>query len=112
MLGRLGPRVVLDVWPAPREDEIPGPYQDLLIPGHYLLAIDVSADSIRTQGLNTDTLRASMTAGRLRLAYRGSEKNLVLLDTTAALRAKLSPYLARKGVLDEPTVWRRGRGRR
>ena len=33
-LGRLGDRLVLDVWPAPRDKDLPQPYAGLLVAGH------------------------------------------------------------------------------
>jgi hypothetical protein len=46
-LGRLGGRTVLDVWPAPRDSDLPQPYADLMVVGHLLLALDVGTDEIR-----------------------------------------------------------------
>ena len=110
-LGRLGRLTVLDVWPTPSDAEIPEQYKDLMLPGHYLLALDISPDSIRTRGVGSDTLRKALETHQVPLIHRRTRDRIVLLDTTAALRAKLLSYLGRPGALDEPTTWHRVRRR-
>lgn len=107
-LGRLGDRLVLDVWPAPRDSDLPEPYAGLLVAGHLLLALDVGPDEIRVAILEPDSLSVALRAGQIRLAR--SEDQLILLGTTEELRSALGPYLARSGALAEPDVWRRVRG--
>src|SRR5262249_52392812 len=46
-LGWLGKRLMLDLWPAPREEDLLQPYAGLLVAGHLLLALDVGPDEIR-----------------------------------------------------------------
>lgn len=108
-LGRLGERLVLDVWPAPRETDLPAPYADMLVEGHLLLALEVSTNEISFAMLEPDSLRAALRAGAVRLAYGGPGDRLILQGTTAELRSTLGRYLARSGALMKPDVWRRAR---
>lgn len=106
-LGQLGERLVLDIWPAPRDGDLPRPYADLLVAGHLLLALVVSPDEIRAATLEPDSLFAALRAGRLRLAHDRSENQLILHGTTEDLRAALGPYLGHPGALGKADVWRR-----
>ncbi len=106
-LGRLGERTVLDVWPVPGDGELPQPYAGLLVPGHLLLDIDVGVDQITTAALEPDSLIAALQGGQVPLAYNRSSDQLILDGTTEALRAALGPYIARPGVLADPSRWRR-----
>lgn len=107
-LGRLGERLVLDVWPAPLKTDLPAPYADLLVPGH-LLAFDLGPNEMRVAMLEPDPLLAALRAGDVRLAHRRSDDRLILQGTTGELRPALAAYAARSGALGEPSVWRRAR---
>lgn len=109
-LGRLAERLVLDVWPAPRDSDVPQRYADLLVAGHLALAVDIGLDEIRVAGLEPDSLLAALRAGRVRLAHARSGDRVILLGTTGQLRSALGPYLARSGALARPDVCRRARG--
>ena len=109
-LGRLGDRLVLDVWPTPSDKDLPQPYAGLLLAGHWLLSLDVSPDEIRTAALEPDSLLAALRAGKVRLAHRLSEDELILHGTTEELRSALGRYFARSETLAEAWVWRRARG--
>jgi hypothetical protein len=111
-LGRLGNRLVLDVWPAPRDKDLPPPYAGLLVAGHLLLSLDVGRDEIRTAALEPDSLLAALRADKVRLAHRRSEEELILYGTTEELRSALGPYLAHPGTLAEVCVWRRAQDAR
>lgn len=106
-LGRLGERLVLDVWPAPRETDLPLPYVGFLIAGHLLLTLDVGPDEIRVAALDPDSLLAALDAGEIHLAHGRSGDQLILYGTTEDLRSALGAYVARSGALREPDVWRR-----
>ena len=108
-LGRLGDRLVLDVWPAPPDTDLPAPYSELLVAGHLLFALEVGPDEIRVGMLEPDSLLAALRAGQVRLAHGRSEDRLILHGTTEELRSALGPYLARSGALAKPDVWRRVR---
>lgn len=109
-LGRLGERLVLDVWPAPRDSDLAQPYGGLLVAGHLLFALDVGPDEISVAVLEPDPLLAALRAGQVRLPHRRSEDRLILHGTTEQLRSALGPYLTRSRALAKPDVWRRTRG--
>lgn len=106
-LGRLGPRLVLDVWPAKPENRSEGPATDLMIPGHVLLALEIAGDSVVVAALDADTLLAALRSRALRLASTEAVNQLVLLGRTDDLRAGLTPYVSRQHAWDEPGVYRR-----
>ena len=106
-LGRLGDRLVLDVWPTPGVKELPKPYAGFLVAGHWLLTLDVNPDEIRMSALEPDLLLANLRAGKVRLAHRLIDDKLVLSGTTRELRSALGRYLARSGALAEVWVWHR-----
>jgi hypothetical protein len=106
-LGRLGERLVLDVWPEPGDGDIPGPYTAFMVQTHLLFAVDIDADEIRTTTIDQDSLLGALRAGQVRLSYTRAEDQLVLHGTTEELRRALGPVVARSGALSEHTVWRR-----
>ncbi|UCC49654.1 MAG: hypothetical protein JSV41_05710, partial [Gemmatimonadota bacterium] len=108
-LGSLGGRSVLDVWPTPRDGDLPELYAGLMVAGHLLLVIDIGSEEIRVAALEPDSLLAGLRTEQPQLAYRRSEDQLVLYGTTEELRAALGPYLTKPGALGEPGVWRRSR---
>jgi len=110
-LGRLGKRMVLDVWPTPRGTDVPEPYRSWLIPGHLLVAIDVGEGEIRTAALEPDSLKPRLRNGDVRLAYVLDHDRVILNGPTTQLRAVLGPYLERSGVLADGDVWRRAQTR-
>jgi len=106
-LGRLGKRLVLDVWPTPRETELPEPYRDWLIAGHLLVALDIGDGEVRAAPLEPDSLRPRLLNGDVRLAYVLDHDRAILTGTTSQLRAVLGPYMERPGALTDGDVWRR-----
>lgn len=106
-LGQLGKRVVLDVWPVPHDGEIAEPYDDVLLPGHLLLVLDVGTDEIRMSPIDHDALLAALDAGQVGTTHGETKTQLILHGTTEQLRAALGPYLEHAGALAEPTCWRR-----
>ena len=106
-LGRLGDRVVLDAWPTPKDRELPGPYVTTLVAAHVVVVMDVGADSLRIALPKADSLRKALEAGRVRLPWTVERNRLVLRGTTAELRAVLAPWIARPGVLDTGSIYRR-----
>jgi len=106
-LGRLGDRLILDVWPASPGDELPEHYTGLLIPGHLLLVLDVGEDEIQLTGLDRDAFVEALRAGQVSLGHDSNDTQVILYGTTEELRAVLGPYLSRPGVLDDPSAWRR-----
>lgn len=107
-LGRLGTRLVLDVWPAPR-DPVVRAYGDMLLPAHLVFVVNLSRDSLTTALLEGEPLKAQIDSGRLKLTALASRDRLVLTSPTAELRTALSAYLASDRSIDEPTTWRRVR---
>jgi hypothetical protein len=108
-LGRLGARMVLDVWPEPADSEIAEPYRGALIPGHLLFVVEIGADRITAATLDTDSLRAAIKAGRLKLDTLRANRQMILTGPTDALRAALPAHLARPGAVEKPAVFRRVR---
>lgn len=106
-LGRLGKRLVLDLWPTPRETDVREPYGGLLIPGHVLLTLDVGEGEIRAATLDPDALIPRLRAGEVRLAHVVDHDRVILKGTTAQLRAALGQYMRRAEALAESAVWRR-----
>lgn len=106
-LGRLGARMVLDVWPVPRDGGIAQSYDGLLLPGHSLLVLDIGTDEVRTNPLDHDALVAALAAGQVGLAHGETKTQLILHGTTEQLRAALGPHLEHAGALAESLVWRR-----
>lgn len=108
-LGRLGDRLVLDVWPAPGDGDLPSAYSSTLLAGHLLVALDLGTDEVRVARLEPDPLAAALRAGPAVLTHRRSGDDLVLQGTTGELRSALSAHLARPGALTDAGVWRRAR---
>jgi hypothetical protein len=106
-LGRLGDRLVLDVWPAPRDTDIPQLYADVLVAAHLVVTLDVGPDDVRAGAIEPDSLFAALQAGQVQLSYGRSGDRLILHGTTEELRTALGPYIARAASLTEPEVWRR-----
>ena len=109
-LGSLGGRSVLDVWPAPRDGELPEPYAGLMVRGHVLLILDIGSDEVGAAALEPDVLLARLRTEQPRLAHRRDGDQLILHGTTPELRAALGSHLAYPGALTDPTLWRRTRG--
>jgi len=111
-LGRMGERPVLDVWPTPREHDIPDPYGSSLLPGHVLLALEIDTNQVNVATLEPDSLAAALRSGAVRLAYERSDDRLLLRATTGQLRAALREFLARPAAWRQPDAWRRSQGPR
>ena len=111
-LGRLGSRMVLDVWPTPSDSDVAEPYRGLLIPGHTLMVVEIAPDSLVTRLIEADSLRAVLRRGQLRLDTLRHSRQLVLTSPTNVLRSGLGTYIGRPGALDKPGIWRRVPGRR
>lgn len=109
-IGMLGAHRVLDVWPTPRSGQLPDAYDGSFIAGHLLFLVDLRGDELHVRALESDTLRAALRRGKVRLTYSATRDQVVLKGSTAELRAALAPYLSRAGVLGETTVFRRVRG--
>jgi hypothetical protein len=107
-LGRLGNRMVLDVWPEPADSEIGEPYRGALIPGHLVFVVEIGADQVTASALSADSLRAAIKSGRVKLDTLG-DRQMILTGPTTALRAALAAHIARPGVLDDPATFRRVR---
>lgn len=110
-LGRLGERTVLDVWPVPRQRELPTEYAPLLLPAHFAVVLDIRDRAIAMSFPLPDSLLARMhqsTRGsEVSASARLVEGRLVLHGSTAELRGILGPYLASRGPLSQPSLFRR-----
>jgi hypothetical protein len=109
VLGRLGDRLILDVWPAAPKDATSDVYRGSLIPGHMLLVLQIGRDTLHAEALGLEALRTALDTGTVRLAHLRRDEYVILTGSTAQVRAALAPYLARPGALDESAVWRRVR---
>lgn len=108
-LGQLGGHLVLDVWPKAPQSDQSLISAGLQIPGHFLFALDVDSDEIRTTAIEPDSLLTALQSGQVRLNHGSSEGRLILHGTTDQLRAALAGYLGRSGVLSEADRWQRSR---
>lgn len=115
LLGRIGDRVVLDVWPAPRGNDVSDAYDGLLIPGHVPIAIELDGDRLQLAVIEPDALQAALEDGSVGLTATETDEQLVLHGTSAELGAALGAFFARDGALTDGSPWRRvdsGRGAR
>jgi len=102
--GRLGERLVLDIYAKPEKNEAAGLTETLLgtlIPGHMLVVLELRGDSVRAAMLEQDSLKSAIRAGTLRTPSLDLDGTLVLTAPTDSLRAALAKYLERPGVLGE-----------
>ena len=106
-LGRLGTRLVLDLWATPRETDVVDTYRDWLIPGHLLVALEVGDGEIRAAALEPDSLIPRLHSGDVPLTYLLDHGRVILNGRTAQLRASLGLYMQRSGALVDPGIWRR-----
>lgn len=105
-LGRLGDRLVLDLWPA-ADDSDQDLESGLEIPGHLLLTVDIGSNEIRFAAIDPDPLLESLRDGRIGLSYQSADEQLILQGSTEQLRAALGDYIERDGALTDPDAWRR-----
>ena len=105
-LGRLGGRMVLEVWPAGDTGETPV-QADLVVPGHMLFVVDSIADSLRLSAFDQDSVERALERGTLSLPYRTLEGRTILLAETGSLRAELGPLVTRGELLAVAGTWRR-----
>jgi hypothetical protein len=106
-LGRVSGSLILDIWPSPKEHDVPDPYGSVTIAGHLFFAIDIGADEFACAMLDPDSLLAALQNGQLPLQYRQAEEEFTLESATEQLRTVLGPYFARPGALPKRDVWRR-----
>lgn len=105
-LGYLGDHMVLDVWPKPRQGDVPDPYAPLMLAGHLQLFPEFSDNEISLAIINPDALLSALQSGKVRLPYRHStevtantdDEGLVLTGTTDELRKSLGTYCANPAV--------------
>jgi hypothetical protein len=106
-LGRLEDHLILDVWPAPKDEDLPELYADLIIAGHLIFSLDFGSDEISMAALEPDSLLAALQSGEVRLGYARSGERLILQGTTDQLRSSLAGYLRGSGVFSASDSWRR-----
>lgn len=106
-LGRLGSRLVLDVWPASSSIDAPVAEVELFVPQHLAMAVDIASNEVRSALFDSDSLLAAVESGRVRVSHIVSDRRVVLLGTTAELQAALGRYSATPGAFGGVTVWRR-----
>jgi hypothetical protein len=107
VLGRLGDRLVMDLWPMPPKDGTSDVYQGALIPGHVLLVLEMGRDTLRVAVPALDSLRAALEAGTVTLPWLLRDETVILTASTARLRAGLPAHLSRPGALDQSDLWLR-----
>ena len=105
-LGRLGGRLVLEVWPAGDAAETPV-QDDLAVPGHMLFFLDTIADAMHVSVLDPDSVALALEQGTLRLPSRTASERTVLLGETDALRAALGPLVTTGELIAHAGTWRR-----
>jgi hypothetical protein len=104
-LGRLGGRTVLDMWPTPREDELPEVYQDFLIPGHLILVLEIHSAEVDFLYLWSPFTADDFEAEGMDHVLSGDQ--LLLRGPTGELREGLARMIGRTDELGDPIVWRR-----
>lgn len=106
-LGTLAGRLVLDVWPEPRDGELPKQYVDMLLPVHLALAVTIAGDEVRLSLLEADDVARSLSKARSPVAHSRVGGHTALHGTTAEVRTALADHLARGGAIESPSVFRR-----
>jgi hypothetical protein len=108
LLGTLGGRAFIEVWPAPPHEEARSAHDEMLLPLHLLFAIEIDSTRLRLALLNSDSVVHALRSGDLAIPHLLSDDDVTLLvGTTAQLRAALPNYVARPGVLEGWAVWSR-----
>jgi hypothetical protein len=103
-LGRLGEHLAMEISCPDHIDA------GLSLPHHRLLVVaKMGPDEFHTWKLDPDVLLAALQAGEVRLAYCVTDDQVILYDSAASVRAQLTTYLDRPGVLAEPWIWVRAR---
>jgi hypothetical protein len=103
-LGRLGDRLVMDVYAQLEKNEAAGLTETLLgtvIPGHLLVVLELQGDRMRAAMLSEDSLKSALRTGVLRTPSLDLDGTVVLTAPHDSLRAALAKYLDRPGVLGE-----------
>jgi len=106
-LGKVAGRTALDLVPADDLDDRSDILKSLLLPLHGLVIIDSVAEVIRFRLLESDTIRQFLIENPDAAKHIMLEKLIVLTGSTAELQAFFTRILARDGILDEETIWRR-----
>ena len=108
-IGRLGPSVVLDVFPDSvqwKETKQAG------FPMHMAFAVIFDGDSMGVSGLTGDSVKKQLTSGRLRIPYTLVNGGDVLLHGDASVvRSTLASLFQQRAVVDEVAWFRRDRAR-
>lgn len=106
-LGRLGPYRVLDVQP---QEEVPAPsdvYRSLVLRAHGILVIDSIGRTIQFRMVGSDSLKAYLRLHPTEASHALTGNSVLLTASTPEVRRFLQNFLARPGMLGEPTVFRR-----
>lgn len=106
-LGQLGGRAAMDVWPVPRERELPSAYDSLLLPAHVLVMLDIGAEEVTYAILDPDTLLRALRNAPSRPRHEVASGRVVLHGTTPELHALLGPQVGRPGALSQGERMRR-----
>jgi len=107
LLGKIGDRTVLDVWPRPRDRDVANPYDGLMIPGHVLFVVDLDGDRLVLALIDPEALGDAIEDGAVRLTTTETDEQLVLHGGPAEQVAGLEAFLARDEALAEGGTWRR-----
>lgn len=108
LLGTLGGRSFIEIWPAPPSAKASAVHSAMLLPLHLLFAIEIDSTRLRLALLNSDSVVHALRSGDLAIPHLLYDDHMTLLvGTTAQLRAALPNYVVRPGVLEEWAVWSR-----
>ncbi len=108
-LTRLNGRLVLDITPEPLAVHVSDLYRDLLRPLHTFLFLDIVGEQLRVSIPHPDSVRSQLRLAPNLIAHTNARDKLLLTASTRDLRAYLSAFALRPGVIDTVGYWRRPR---
>jgi hypothetical protein len=108
-LGRLGNRMVLDVWPVSMDETS---HAAMMLSSHVIIAVEIGDDEVATSQMSPDALLAALERNELTLVHTHNKDMPLLRGSTEELRAALGEYLLRADALTETGVWRRSESQR
>jgi hypothetical protein len=113
VLGGLGSRRVLDVFPKDLPNDRGDLYRSLLMPTHGIIVVEAIDNNLTMRTFQFEEIKKLLAARPSLVAHvlvkGGVEEELGILLTapTADVRKFVSEIIDRPGVLEEPDIWRR-----
>ena len=114
VLGRLGTRQVLDVFPQDLPRERSETHLSLLVPTHGILVVELADRQLTIRALEVEAIKNLLKerpslVGHVVVpnSFEPKGENIVLTASTADVRKFLSEIMERPGVLGNSESWRR-----